>query len=92
LRHGINDYTSWFANNRCVATTMDTMDRARHGNSLIHHYIFTLHAIDLPRLEMHGVVNAQSEGRGDGGFDRHLLPQSSAEAKLMFAVYSTIRR
>lgn len=62
LRHGINDYTSWFANEPDMRGDSYGYDGPcpPWNDSLIHHYIFTLHAIDLPRLEMHGVVNGPS--------------------------------
>jgi Raf kinase inhibitor-like YbhB/YbcL family protein len=55
-RHGLNDYTGWFA-----------ADPERSGNyfgydgpfppfndSLVHHYLFALYAVDVPRLAVEG--------------------------------------
>lgn len=56
LRQGINDYTGWFAND-------PQMQGVYHGydgpcppwnDTIIHHYIFTLYAIDLPQLQISG--------------------------------------
>jgi Raf kinase inhibitor-like YbhB/YbcL family protein len=62
LRHGINDYTSWFANDPDMRGDYYGYDGPcpPWNDSLVHHYVFTLHAIDLPRLEMQGVVNGPS--------------------------------
>jgi Raf kinase inhibitor-like YbhB/YbcL family protein len=58
-RQGVNDYTSWFA-----------ADAERAGNyfgydgpfpplndSLVHHYVFTLYALDVARLPLEGTFN-----------------------------------
>jgi Raf kinase inhibitor-like YbhB/YbcL family protein len=62
LRHGINDYTSWFANDPDMRGEYYGYDGPcpPWNDSLIHHYVFTLHAIDLPRLAMQSVVNGPS--------------------------------
>jgi len=62
LRHGINDYTSWFADDADMRGDYYGYDGPcpPWNDSLIHHYVFTLHAIDLPRLEMHGLLNGPS--------------------------------
>jgi Raf kinase inhibitor-like YbhB/YbcL family protein len=61
-RHGINSYTAWFAN-----------DTDMHGNyygydgpappwndPIMHHYLFTLLALDVPHLEVHGALTGEN--------------------------------
>ncbi|KFX22413.1 YbhB/YbcL family Raf kinase inhibitor-like protein [Pectobacterium betavasculorum] len=59
LRHGINDYTAWFA-------TDEQMKGAYYGydgpcppwnDALVHHYIFTLYALATPSLAIEGEIN-----------------------------------
>ena len=48
-RHGLNDYTGWFAGDaeHGAATTSATTARSRRGTTRsIHHYVFTLYALD----------------------------------------------
>lgn len=62
LRHGINSYTDWFAGD----TGMEGQYYGYDGpcppwnDSLIHHYVFTLYALDVERLEVNGVLTARS--------------------------------
>jgi Raf kinase inhibitor-like YbhB/YbcL family protein len=62
LRHGMNDYTSWFANDPDMRGDYYGYDGPcpPWNDSIIHHYSFTLHAIDLSRLEIHGDVDGHS--------------------------------
>ncbi len=59
-RHGINDYTGWFAGNAEMAGDYYGYDGPfpPWNDSLIHHYVFTLYALD--------VVKAPIEGRFAG--------------------------
>ncbi|MBU6257183.1 MAG: YbhB/YbcL family Raf kinase inhibitor-like protein [Burkholderiales bacterium] len=59
-RHGINDYTAWFAGNPEMAGDYYGYDGPfpPYNDSLVHHYVFTLYAVALPRLPV--------EGRFDG--------------------------
>lgn len=75
-RQGINDYTVWFAGD-------DTMRGDYYGydgpcppwnDELLHHYVFTLYALDVERCPV--------EGRFDGtavrkAIDGHVLAQAS---------------
>lgn len=53
-RHGINDYTQWFAGDSEMRGTYYGYDGPAPpwNDSLIHHYVFTLYALDLPRLHI----------------------------------------
>ena len=53
-QHGVNDYTAWFRGDA-------NMEGIYHGydgpappwnDSLIHHYVFTLYALNVPRLDL----------------------------------------
>ncbi|MBI3228934.1 MAG: YbhB/YbcL family Raf kinase inhibitor-like protein [Burkholderiales bacterium] len=56
MRHGINDYTGWFAADREMAGDYFGYDGPcpPWNDSIMHHYIFTLYALDLPRLPLAG--------------------------------------
>jgi Raf kinase inhibitor-like YbhB/YbcL family protein len=62
MRHGLNDYTSWFANDPDMRGDYFGYDGPcpPWNDSLIHHYVFTLHALDVPLLKIHGVVNGHT--------------------------------
>jgi Raf kinase inhibitor-like YbhB/YbcL family protein len=53
LRHGINDYTKWFAADADMAGTYYGYDGPcpPWNDALPHRYIFTLYALDVPRLD-----------------------------------------
>jgi Raf kinase inhibitor-like YbhB/YbcL family protein len=55
-RQGINDYTGWFAGNPEMAGSYFGYDGPfpPFNDSLVHHYVFTLYAIDLARLPLDG--------------------------------------
>jgi Raf kinase inhibitor-like YbhB/YbcL family protein len=56
-RHGLNDYTGWFAGNPTMAGNYFGYDGPfpPFNDALIHHYVFTLYAVALPRLPLDGV-------------------------------------
>jgi Raf kinase inhibitor-like YbhB/YbcL family protein len=51
-RHGLNDYTGWFAGNADMAGDYFGYDGPfpPFNDSLVHHYVFTLYAVALERL------------------------------------------
>ncbi len=55
-RQGLNDYTGWFAGNPEMAGQYFGYDGPfpPFNDSLVHHYVFTLYALDLPRLPVEG--------------------------------------
>jgi Raf kinase inhibitor-like YbhB/YbcL family protein len=55
-RHGLNDYTGWFASNPDMAGSYFGYDGPfpPFNDSLVHHYVFTLYAVSLPRLPVEG--------------------------------------
>ncbi len=56
-RQGLNDYTGWFAGNPDMAGNYFGYDGPfpPWNDSLVHHYVFTLYAVALPRLPLEGV-------------------------------------
>ena len=56
LRHGINDYTGWFAGDADMAGTWYGYDGPAPpwNDSRVHHYVFTLHALDVAKLVVPG--------------------------------------
>ena len=55
-RHGLNDYTGWFAGNPDMAGNYFGYDGPYppFNDSLVHHYVFTLYAVALARLPLEG--------------------------------------
>ena len=55
-RHGLNDYTGWFAGNPETAGKYFGYDGPfpPFNDSLVHHYVFTLYAVALERLPIEG--------------------------------------
>jgi phosphatidylethanolamine-binding protein (PEBP) family uncharacterized protein len=58
-RHGLNDYTGWFAGHAEMAGNYFGYDGPfpPWNDSLVHHYVFTLYAVAVPRLPLEGVFN-----------------------------------
>ena len=56
-RHGLNDYTGWFAGHEQMAGQYFGYDGPfpPFNDSLVHHYVFTLYAVSVPRLPVEGV-------------------------------------
>lgn len=56
LRHGVNDYTAWFAGDSGMAGDYYGYDGpCPPWNDLrVHTYVFTLYALDIPRLGLEG--------------------------------------
>lgn len=75
-RHGLNDYTGWFADNPDMAGDYHGYDGPfpPFNDSLVHHYVFTLYATDLDRCPVEGsFTGAQVRVAIDG----HVLGQAS---------------
>jgi phosphatidylethanolamine-binding protein (PEBP) family uncharacterized protein len=53
-RHGLNDYTGWFAGDADMAGQYFGYDGPfpPFNDSLVHHYVFTLYAVAVPRLPL----------------------------------------
>ncbi len=55
-RHGLNDYTGWFAADPKMAGNWFGYDGPfpPFNDSLVHHYVFTLYALAVPQLPLSG--------------------------------------
>ena len=55
-RHGINDYTGWFAGDKDMTGDYFGYDGPcpPWNDAIIHRYVFTLYALDVPRLSVEG--------------------------------------
>ena len=55
-RHGVNDYTGWFAGDPAMAGDYYGYDGPfpPWNDSLVHHYVFTLYALDVARAPIEG--------------------------------------
>jgi len=58
-RHGLNDYTGWFAGNAEMAGDYYGYDGPfpPFNDSLVHHYVFTLYALAVDRLDVRGAFS-----------------------------------
>jgi Raf kinase inhibitor-like YbhB/YbcL family protein len=56
LRQGVNDYTGWFAGDKDMAGDYYGYDGPcpPWNDERLHHYVFRLYALDIPRLELAG--------------------------------------
>ncbi len=65
LRHGLNDYTGWFAADPEMAGPYYGYDGPcpPWNDERLHDYVFTLYAIDVPRLEVSGDLDGRSVRR-----------------------------
>lgn len=61
MRHGLNDYTSWFANDENMAGNYFGYDGPcpPWNDSIVHRYIFTLYALDIERVSVEGAFTGQ---------------------------------
>jgi Raf kinase inhibitor-like YbhB/YbcL family protein len=60
-RHGVNDYTAWFAGDAQMAGQYYGYDGPfpPFNDSLVHHYVFTLYALSVPRLPVEGAFTGE---------------------------------
>ncbi len=58
-RQGINDYTAWFKGDHDMEGDYFGYDGPcpPWNDSIIHHYVFTVHALDIPALPLAGAFN-----------------------------------
>jgi len=76
LRHGVNDYTNWFAGDKDMAGDYYGYDGPcpPWNDAIVHHYVFTIYALDLDRLPLEGrFTGAQVREAIEG----HVLDQAS---------------
>jgi Raf kinase inhibitor-like YbhB/YbcL family protein len=75
-RHGLNDYTGWFAGDTDMSGDYFGYDGPcpPWNDELVHHYIFTLYALDVPSLEIAGQLDGASVRRALEG---HVLASAT---------------
>jgi len=75
-RHGINDYTGWFANDRDMSGDYYGYDGPcpPWNDELVHRYVFTVYALGVDRLAVDGRFDARAVERAMTG---HVLAQAS---------------
>ena len=75
-RQGRNDYTGWFAGNPEMAGDYFGFDGPfpPFNDSLIHHYVFTLYALDVARVSLEGLFGGAEARRAIRG---HALAEAT---------------
>jgi Raf kinase inhibitor-like YbhB/YbcL family protein len=60
-RHGLNDYTGWFAGDAKMAGLYFGYDGPfpPFNDSLVHHYVFTMYALAIERVPVEGAFTGQ---------------------------------
>jgi Raf kinase inhibitor-like YbhB/YbcL family protein len=79
-RQGINDYTGWFAGDKDMAGNYYGYDGPcpPWNDALVHHYVFTLYALDVPRLGLQGTFGGADARSALAG---HVLDQAALTGK-----------
>lgn len=75
-RHGLNDYTAWFAGNDAMGGQYFGYDGPfpPFNDAILHHYVFTLYAVDLERCPVEGSFTGAQVLQAIQG---HILAQAS---------------
>lgn len=75
MRQGINDYTGWFASDHDMAGDYFGYDGPcpPWNDSILHHYVFTLYALDVARLPLEGKFGGADARKAMQG---HILAQA----------------
>lgn len=64
-RHGLNDYTHWFAGDAALDGRYFGYDGPfpPWNDAVVHHYVFTLHALDVARAPLEGLFDGHAARR-----------------------------
>jgi Raf kinase inhibitor-like YbhB/YbcL family protein len=75
-RQGLNDYTKWFAGDKDMGGQYFGYDGPcpPWNDTIPHHYVFTLYALDGPRLDVQGTFDGPAVRRAMQG---HILAQAA---------------
>ncbi len=75
-RHGINDYTGWFAGDKDMAGSYFGYDGPcpPWNDERLHHYVFTLFALDVPKLALAADLSGAAARKAMHG---HILAQAT---------------
>jgi Raf kinase inhibitor-like YbhB/YbcL family protein len=76
VRHGVNDYTGWFAGDPDMSGSYFGYDGPcpPWNDSIVHHYTFTVYALDVDRVPLEGELRAPDVLAAIEG---HVLDQGS---------------
>jgi Raf kinase inhibitor-like YbhB/YbcL family protein len=76
VRHGINTYTQWFASDPAMEGDYYGYDGPcpPWNDSIVHHYIFTLYALDVERIEVDGHLTGDNVEKALEG---HILAKAT---------------
>jgi Raf kinase inhibitor-like YbhB/YbcL family protein len=79
-RHGVNDYTGWFAGDKDMAGDYYGYDGPcpPWNDEIAHHYVFTLFALDIARCPVEGRFTGQDVRKAIEG---HVLTKQSIAGK-----------
>jgi len=79
-RHGINDYTGWFAGDKEMAGDYFGYDGPcpPWNDAIVHRYVFTLYALDIPRLALEGKFTGNDVRAAMRG---HVLAEASVTGR-----------
>lgn len=75
-RQGINDYTGWFSADHDMSGDYFGYDGPcpPWNDALVHHYVFTLYALDTPTVAVEGVFNGADVRRA---IEKHVISQAA---------------
>ena len=87
-RHGINDYTGWFAGDPSMAGDWHGYDGPcpPWNDAIVHRYVFTVYALDVPRLGVEGRFGGADALRAMAG---RVLAQASVTGR--YALNPSVR-
>ena len=87
-RHGVNDYTGWFAGDSAMAGDWYGYDGPcpPWNDAIVHRYVFTVYALDVPRLAIEGRFGGADARRAMAG---HVLAQASVTGR--YALNPSVR-
>lgn len=87
-RHGVNDYTGWFAGDSAMAGDWYGYDGPcpPWNDAIVHRYVFTVYALDVPRLAIEGRFGGADARRA---MDGHVLAQASVTGR--YALNPSVR-
>lgn len=76
MRHGLNDYTGWFEGDPEMSGRYYGYDGPcpPWNDTIVHHYHFTLYALDVPRCPVEGELTGQAVREAIQG---HVLAEAS---------------
>lgn len=77
-RHGLNDFTGWFSGDPDMGGNYYGYDGPAPpwNDSIIHHYVFTLYALDVETVDVDGDFTGHDVR---GAIEGHVLAQASVE-------------